>query len=216
MSPLDFYLFLYNFAQFLGWSAILLRMGIHYAEGKSEKDVWPAIGDLLFYFQWAAVLEVFHALVGLVKSSVSTTVVQVASRVLLTMIATYVPDAQKTWFLTLMVGSWAITEVVRYLFYSLNIVQATPSILVWLRYSLFLMLYPSGVIGEVGTLYSSLPYIHQTKLWSTEYEYINAYYALWVILFTYIPGLPYMMSHMIRQRKKSLAGTETAKHKKRQ
>ena len=52
-----------------------------------------------------------------------------------------------------MVASWAVIEIVRYLFYAAKLVsdnpEAMPYPLFWLRYSLFMVLYPSGISGEV-------------------------------------------------------------------
>uniref|UniRef100_A0A2P2K3W2 Very-long-chain (3R)-3-hydroxyacyl-CoA dehydratase n=1 Tax=Rhizophora mucronata TaxID=61149 RepID=A0A2P2K3W2_RHIMU len=36
---------------------------------------------------------------------------------------------------------------------------STPSWLLWLRYSTFLLLYPTGISSEVGLIYLALPYL---------------------------------------------------------
>ncbi len=46
----------------------------------------------------------------------------------------------------LYVGAWTVTELVRYSFYTFQAASwAAPYALVWLRYSLFIVLYPIGV-----------------------------------------------------------------------
>eukprot|EP00913_Durusdinium_trenchii_P020344 g19112.t1 len=58
---------------------------------------------------------------------------------------------------TLFYVAWSITEVVRYSYYALNTAGVQLSPLTWLRYSTFLLLYPAGVTGELGTVYTALP-----------------------------------------------------------
>jgi len=214
---LKFYLFLYNIVQFGGWSFILFNIIKNLSEGESERATFASIVTPLFYFQNAAILEVFHSLLGFVRSPLLTTVVQVASRILLTAVVTYVPidphDITTFRIALLMVSSWSTVEIVRYLYYALNSFKVIPGFLLWLRYSLFIVLYPSGVAGEVGVLYRSLPFFRDNKHLNENFEII--YYALVFILITYIPGLPFMMSHMLHQRKKMLGShAEEDKHKK--
>lgn len=47
-------------------------------------------------------------------------------------------SAQTTVFFTLACTSWGLVEVPRYLFYALNLVNAVPYPLFWLRYRLVL------------------------------------------------------------------------------
>ena len=86
--------------------------------------------------------------------------------------------AQTTVFFVLACTSWGLVEVPRYLFYALNLLNAVPYPLFWLRYrfakhlcfiifslwnliykfefffnSLFAVLYPTGITGELGTMY---------------------------------------------------------------
>eukprot|EP00013_Stygamoeba_regulata_P025765 CAMPEP_0177663874 /NCGR_PEP_ID=MMETSP0447-20121125/20163_1 /TAXON_ID=0 /ORGANISM="Stygamoeba regulata, Strain BSH-02190019" /LENGTH=226 /DNA_ID=CAMNT_0019169749 /DNA_START=32 /DNA_END=712 /DNA_ORIENTATION=+ len=203
------YLVLYNVAQFIGWSCILFSLVRSLIQNEGDTfGVWAACGDLLVYFQFAAVLEVIHPLLGLVKTPVSTTAIQVASRVMLTTIALFVPPAQSHWVVALMIGSWSLTEVVRYLYYATNQLDVAPWALTYLRYSLFLVLYPSGVAGEIGTILVSLPYFKETQLWSfpiTDSIYFSFYYFLMAALVLYLPGLPVMYMHMLSQRRRVLS-----------
>jgi len=208
VSVVKIYLVVYNIIQLFGWSAILALLVNHYLSHKSVDSVWLSVGPALFAFQNAAVLEVVHAAFGFVRSPVLTTFIQVLSRVGLTLVATYIPIARESIFFSLMVGSWSVTEVVRYGYYALSqLTTNVPPLLVWLRYSLFLVLYPSGVVGEMGTLYSSLPYFAQHRPFSLFLPNplnfaFDSYYAVWVVLATYLPGLPFMYGYMMGQRRK--------------
>lgn len=102
-----------------------------------------------------------------------------------------------------MVLAWSITECVRYGFYlssnPLVLGKSTPYFIVWLRYSLFYVLYPAGVLGELGVIYQSLDDIRKIEIFS-----INLVYIIYLIMLVYIPGLPVMMMHMVKQRSKTL------------
>lgn len=79
-----------------------------------------------------------------------------------------------------MVISWCIAECVRYAYYFFNLAGGVPSIVNWLRYTLFFVLYPTGAGSEVLMMYVSLPY---AKAWNEYY-----YYLLIVLMLVYIPG----------------------------
>lgn len=54
---------------------------------------------------------------------------------------------QSHWSLFFMVVSWSLVEVPRYTFYALNLyISQVPYPIFFLRYSLFFVLYPTGVL----------------------------------------------------------------------
>lgn len=56
-----------------------------------------------------------------------------------------------------MVFAWSLTEVVRYLFYALSLLNVSAPFLNWLRYSTFIPLYPLGAGSEAYISYLTLP-----------------------------------------------------------
>lgn len=75
-----------------------------------------------------------HAATGIVPSNVILTTFQVLSRVMLVcgvLIAT--PDAIYSPGLPLALFAWAVTEIIRYAFYGLNLLNAVPKLLIFLR-----------------------------------------------------------------------------------
>jgi very-long-chain (3R)-3-hydroxyacyl-CoA dehydratase len=111
--------------------------------------------------------------------------------------------------LTTMVVSWAITEIPRYIFYAVNLVTTPPRALVVLRYSTFIPMYPSGAGSEWGLIFISLNEIWASKRYSYALPndlnvIFDFYWCCIVLLALYLPGLPFMYSHMISQRKKAL------------
>jgi len=78
-----------------------------------------------------------------------------------------------------MVISWSITEIVRYLNYAVGLVGQKPYPLLWLRYTLFFILYPTGAGSEFILAYTAL------DLFKVFNE--NAYYAVVFVLLLYFP-----------------------------
>ena len=129
-----------------------------------------AAGAPLLAVQTAAVLEIVHSLLRLVRSPWHTTLIQVASRVIVLWPYTQsFKESQSHWSLYLMVASWGIVETVRYLFYAAKLVsddpRAMPYPLFWLRYSLFMVLYPSGISGEVLQILTAFGSSEASPVW---------------------------------------------------
>jgi len=105
-----------------------------------------------------------------------------------------------------MVLSWALTEVVRYSFYACSLVGVTISALLYLRYTMFYILYPTGASSEAFLIYAVLPasppypglqsWLH--GMWKPA-DYVRA--GLFLIWW---PCLYAMYTHMLSQRRKVL------------
>lgn len=135
--------------------------------------------------------------------------------------------------------AWSITEIIRYSFYGLNLLDVVPGVLIFLRYvatnfsqskisnsfprdnsyliqinflfryTTFIILYPTGVSGELLCLYWAQNYAKNNSIWSIElpnaYNFSFSYYIfLWVVIILYIPLFPQLYMHMFALRKKVL------------
>ncbi|CAJ0573303.1 unnamed protein product, partial [Mesorhabditis spiculigera] len=210
MKPAELYLLAYNGLQVAGWALILVKTLSGLAEGLSWSQLYTNVECLVQIFQTAAVLEIVHCAIGLVRSPIATTIIQVFSRVSVVWPVLYkVHEARDSIGVPMLLVAWSITEVIRYSFYALNIVKSVPSFLVWCRYTFFIILYPMGASGELFTVVRSLNEVHAKKHFSLEMpNAINWSFSFWwyLVLFalTYIPGFPKMYLHMFGQRKKVL------------
>jgi len=134
--------------------------------------------------------------------------------VLLAVIAT--PNGKLSTGLPLALLAWSITEIIRYGYYACNLLNYVPKILVWLRYTTFIVLYPIGVTGELWCYYSAQEYaqanVHAYSMeLPNKYNFaFSFYYCLWFIMLSYIPFFPHLYLHMFSQRNKILG----ADHKK--
>ncbi|EKE37434.1 hypothetical protein ENUP19_0274G0055 [Entamoeba nuttalli] len=201
MDAKKVYLKVYNLSMVVGWTFILVTYFLKALEtGFDAPLMYPHVRIALMIFQYGAILEIFHAITGLVPSPLGTTITQVFSRVVLVAVLEYIPESRALGFL-LLGCAWSVTEVIRYSFYSFKLFGlAVPYPLLWCRYSFFIVLYPMGVSGEVITLFKSLPYFRTV----TVFGLFPASYIIWALILYYIPGLYMLYTYMLSQRKKVL------------
>ncbi|KAK3160348.1 hypothetical protein QOZ80_1BG0058360 [Eleusine coracana subsp. coracana] len=210
------YLSIYNWVVFYGWAQVLYYAVMALRESGHEA-VYPAIERPLQFAQTAAIMEIFHGLVGLVRSPVSATLPQIGSRLFLTWGVLYsFPETQTHILVTSLVISWSITEIIRYSFFGMKeALGFAPSWLLWLRYSTFLVLYPTGITSEVGLIYIALPFMKASEKyclrmpnkWNFSFDYS---YGSILAMAIYVPGSPHMYNYMRAQRKKALSKAKAA------
>jgi len=208
--PSTAYLFLYNLIQAVGWTAIAVLAVMHYSAHDTYVGLYTDVKKLLNIFQTLAFLEVVHAAVGLVRTGTFFTLIQYLSRVFLIWGVVYmVPEAQDQIGFLFIVIAWCITEIVRYSFYMGTLASFVPFPLVFARYTLFIVLYPLGVLGELTCIYKALPHVKARGILSialpnTANMSFNYYSVLIFIGLIYIPFFPQLYLHMFAQRKKAL------------
>uniref|UniRef100_UPI00398E799A very-long-chain (3R)-3-hydroxyacyl-CoA dehydratase 2 n=1 Tax=Pristiophorus japonicus TaxID=55135 RepID=UPI00398E799A len=211
------YMVIYNVVMTAGWLVIavgLIRAGL--AKG-TYHGLYYSIEKPLKFFQTGALLEILHCAVGIVPSSVVLTGFQVMSRVFLTWAVTHsVKQVQNEDSVLLFVAAWTLTEIVRYSFYTFSLLNHLPYLIKWARYTLFIILYPMGVTGELLTIYAALPHVRKTGLYSVtlpnKYNISFDYYTILIlVMISYIPLFPQLYFHMLRQRRKVLTTAEPSK-----
>ena len=203
MKPVDMYLVLYNFACMCGWGGGLVLAGQSLiATGGDLTKCWDAMAPSLQPAQWAMCLEVVHAMLGFVKSPVAVTFMQVSSRIVALCCVLFSSTMNTTWHAGLMAISWSLVEVPRYAFYLNTLLgpggqKGTLYPVFWMRYSLFALLYPTGITGECFTYYGCAfndPTF--TALWGGA-----AAAFIKLTLAMYVPGGPFMYFNMVGNRR---------------
>ncbi|TFK22594.1 PTPLA-domain-containing protein [Coprinopsis marcescibilis] len=166
---------------------------------------YSRIGPQTTIIQSFAILEVLHVLLGWVRSPIATTTMQVSSRLFLVWgITQMFPQTHSNPIFTSMVLAWSITEVIRYAFYAYNLLGYTPSVLLWLRYSTFYVLYPIGASSEAFLMLATLPQTSPipSSLIPWKSTWTIGQYARGALFTIWWPGLYAMISYMIGQRRK--------------
>jgi len=195
---------------------------------KSSKDIFTANGlysnveFLLQVFQTAAIMEVVHAAIGLVKSNPVLVFLQVLSRLVVVWLITWnFKEAQNSIGLLICCLCWSLAEIVRYLYYALNILNKVPYFITWCRYSFFIILYPVGISGELIAMYNAYEYLTPLNI-RKNYSYFlpnqlnfsfDLKYFIAIGMLLYIPVFPQLYTHMLSQRKKMLGGAPRDKKK---
>jgi len=206
------YLVLYNTLQTIGWSVLLVQILLHYVRGGVHNQLYEAVHTTVQIFQTAAVLEIFHAAFGLVKSNVQVTFQQVFSRVYVVWAILYLcPTSRLSLGVPLLLLAWSFTEIIRYSMYAIQLVGTPPYWLTWIRYTFFIVAYPTGVSGELLCMYSAFLEASANKKYSmTLPNAFNATFSFPLIIaaigLAYIPFFPQMYLHVFSLRRKVLGG----------
>lgn len=199
------YLFVYNLASAAGWAYVLFLAIVALIAGKAPFPFYETVKFPLQLVQTAALLELFHSLFGIVRSPFLPTFLQVGSRVGILWVFVNAFYSQLPHFsIYLIVISWALVEVPRYLFYAINIfVDKVPFPIFFLRYNLFLILYPTGITGE-------FLFLLQTLLFANRIHFVPLFYIALFSILLYPPFAPFMYFHMIKQRNRASASRRAA------
>ncbi|XP_062849168.1 very-long-chain (3R)-3-hydroxyacyl-CoA dehydratase 1 [Trichomycterus rosablanca] len=202
----------YNIAMTAGWLVLAVAMTRYYLQKGTHKGLYRSIARILKFFQTFALLEIGHCAIGIVRTSVIVTGVQVSSRIFMVwFIANSVRQVQNQQSVILFLVVWTLTEITRYSFYTFSLLNHLPYFIKWARYNLFIVMYPLGVIGELMTIYASLPYVRKSGMYSmrlpNKYNVsFDYYYFLIIVMLSYIPLFPQLFLHMLRQRRRVLHG----------
>lgn len=199
-SPLTrYYLVAYNAISFALWATCTLRGAFLAATATPLPTIFNEIySPLLITTQSLAILEILHSLLGIVRAPVTTTAMQVASRLLLVWGVMYPfhergdglgivggdGDGSKIGNLAFLgcLSAWGITECIRYGFFALQVLgTGVPGWWTWLRYNTFYVLYPVGISSECVLVVKGLkPAAELYPLYR---------WFLVVVLVIYVPGM---------------------------
>ncbi|KAL6928354.1 hypothetical protein ACO0SA_003092 [Hanseniaspora valbyensis] len=198
-SPFKIPLVLYNFISCLLWSVHLYKTIQFVSEGDFNKIqvFYKNTQYFLTITQSLAVIEIFNSLFKIVRSPIVTTAAQVFSRLLIVIgafqLMPKIGQEIGIEYITLSLA-WGLTEVVRYAFYGLNLLNIKSKIIIFLRYNMFPLLYPLGVTSELIVLFKT----------SNLCDNLLVKIIYIVSMLAYIPGFPVLFSHMWIQRKKAM------------
>uniref|UniRef100_A0A803KS32 Very-long-chain (3R)-3-hydroxyacyl-CoA dehydratase n=1 Tax=Chenopodium quinoa TaxID=63459 RepID=A0A803KS32_CHEQI len=149
----NLYLFTYNFAQTIGWAVALIQILIGFTSTKSFNGAFASSGQIICLLQKAAFLEVIHGALGIVPSGVLLPLMQWGGRShYLLAIAGKIVELQTSPSIFITFVAWSISEIIRYSNYALSCIGDCPYWSTYVRYTVFIPLYPVGVAGETHSL----------------------------------------------------------------
>ncbi|CAK42853.1 hypothetical protein AnigIFM59636_008738 [Aspergillus niger] len=189
------YLVTYNSINALLWLYIFSSIVV--SPFQSPQTTYSTLEPWTRWTQTIAILEILHA--SLTRSPIFTTFTQIFARSVQVWAINYAyPETTSpSPAYKYMLLAWSFADAIRYSYFAvLSAGAPVPSLLRWLRYSLFLILYPVGIGSEWWLMFQALRVTNSIPV-----------QALFIFfLFLYGPGSPMMYSYMVKQRKKTLAG----------
>ncbi|MBX7225110.1 MAG: protein tyrosine phosphatase-like domain-containing protein [Chitinophagales bacterium] len=182
------YLVGYNFTSAFLW--LFIGIAVWFQETMLQ---WNLLYMLLI-IQSFAFLDMLHALKKWVKTNPVQSFVQTSARIIMILLMICI-DERNIKFSTIKITTtiWMIAEVVRYAYYGFNLLKKI-NVFQFLRYHLFIVLYPAGVLLE---------YIIGYQFLKTQYFKWNFITILVGLFFlSYIYFFPILYKHMLKQRKR--------------
>lgn len=180
------YLIGYNFTSALLW--LFIGIAVWFYETSQNKN-WLY---LLLLIQSFAFLEIFHALKKWVKTDPIQSFIQTSARMIIIVLMMCIAE-RNIWFaaINITITIWMIAEVGRYAYYGFNLLKKV-TIFQFLRYHLFIVLYPAGVFFEYIIGYQFFKTMH------FKWNFITLFIGLFFL--SYIYFFPKLYRHMLKQR----------------
>ncbi|CAG5896201.1 unnamed protein product [Menidia menidia] len=124
----------YNIAMTAGWLVLAITMIRFYVKKGTHKGLYRSIARTLKFFQTFALVEVGHCAIGIVRTSVIVTGVQVCSRIFMVWFVTNgIRQIQNEESVILFLVVWTVTEITRYSYYTFKLLNHLPYFIKWAR-----------------------------------------------------------------------------------
>ncbi|KAL4884659.1 tyrosine phosphatase-like protein [Aspergillus karnatakaensis] len=200
------YLLVYNLVSALLWLRILVGVVSISTSASNEHattttSIYTTLEPWARWTQTLSIIEILHSATGLTRAPIFTTFTQIFARSVQVWFINhkYPTITAPSPFYGAMLFAWSLADVVRYGYFVGLLGGIDSSSLMkfvrWLRYSLFIVLYPIGIGSEWWLMWKAKGV--------TEDAVLRAVW--WFCLGLYGPGSVMMYTYMLKQRKKTLA-----------
>jgi very-long-chain (3R)-3-hydroxyacyl-CoA dehydratase len=210
------YLACYNLGMFLAHFYVLLSLLYGYVTVGREytERFWDAHRAQLIVCTALQYFDVFHAFMGIIKSDVKTSLIQVTGRLAILYIIDGNPQIHTAVSSFALAVTYFSIEMFRYPFYTLSSLKLELWPISWLRYNMWIPLYPTGLFLELITMIRSVPYYYTTGKYGFSLpNAVNCSFNFGVFLAVFVvtafPLIAYkLLLHMHRQRKKKMIDSQ--------
>lgn len=224
MDAKSIYLFIYNLFQLVGYLFIFIVLSINYYRDGFHATVgntFKIVGNVMKFCQLLQYLEVMHPMFGYTKGNPLYPFLQVTGRnfILFCMIDAE-PQAQKKAVTLLLFLTWSMIECVRYPYYVLSLIKFEIALITWLRYTLWIPLYPLGAFLEGVIVLRNIPIFEETEKLSIKMPnkwnvtFCMCTFMKYYLLFGLMPGITIMMKYMAKVREAKLKTTKVRRGEK--
>eukprot|EP01135_Chromosphaera_perkinsii_P007604 Nk52_evm60s914 gene=Nk52_evmTU60s914 len=167
------YLFCFNVALFCGFGFTFLKSIEKFNELEKVFDnaqQWMRICILMCF------MEAVHPILGFVKTGCMAPLLQASGRAFVFFaVIDPVPEMHREAITGILFIVWSGIEIFRYPFYAFSLILNEGNTILggftWLRYSIWVPLYPVGMGCEFYLMYKVLPFVVVYEL--TTYEFLN-------------------------------------------
>ena len=211
------YLVCYNSFMFSGFLYAFLTLAFKYATEGDEfvPKAFPSVGYVFKFLQLVSIIEVLNPLFGFTKGSIVEATIQVFGRLIfLFLMIDAEPRMQTNPVVFYLLLTYASIEIVRYPYYLFRVFDKDVGVVTWLRYSIWVPLYPIGLISEATLAYRCIPFFEETGKFSVQLpnEYnLSFYFPNMIRAYLLIGFFPFsytQMIHMYNQRCKRLGAQQ--------
>uniref|UniRef100_A0A8D8TSW5 Very-long-chain (3R)-3-hydroxyacyl-CoA dehydratase n=1 Tax=Cacopsylla melanoneura TaxID=428564 RepID=A0A8D8TSW5_9HEMI len=128
----DCFLVCYNGLQILGWCCLFTHMLLF--SNEAPNILWHNLQNTLIACTSFLLLELFYSLWGIVRTNTSTVFFLILCRLIIVwgVLMSSLPALHNTG-LNLLILGWSTHEIIRYLFYCLDVMDCLPYLMIWLR-----------------------------------------------------------------------------------
>lgn len=208
---------------FCGFLYICSVLSLRYSRRGDEfiPEVYETVGNVVKMLHLMMGLEILHPMFGYTRGTVLEACLQVLGRnfviFLLIEAEPRMHDKPVVFYLFVI---YSVIEVIRYPYYMLRIYDIEFGLLTWLRYTIWIPLYPAGFVCEGVIALRDIPYFEETGKFSVSLpnKWNFAFYfpglLRFYLLFVFFPALYTMMNHMYHLRCKKLNIKQHARNKK--
>ncbi|KAK4883221.1 hypothetical protein RN001_006540 [Aquatica leii] len=216
------YLIIYNLLMFVGFTYVVSVLGVRYLRDGADfyPEVYDVLGSTIRYLHILQFSEVILLLIGWKPGAFLPSILQIGGRLLIIyLLIEPEPRLQIDSCIFFLYLVWSAVEIIRYPYYIMQVCKIKVSFLTWLRYTVWIVLYPIGFTCEGTVLYKSIPFLDDSKRFSISMP--NPYnitfslvtvIRIYLLLF-FIPTVYVLMSHMYKARAKKY-GTKSWKKQK--
>ena len=176
------------------------------------KDTYETVGNPMKFIHILQFLEVMHPLFSYTKGNPTVSFLQVCGRAFILFFMVEAESRMQTkpivFYIFLI---WTLVEVIRYPYYITKLLNLKFPVLKWLRYTIWMPLYPLGFVFEAIMILRNIPYFEETgkftislpNLWNLAFHFPTLM-RIYLLVLSF-PGMITMMSHMNTLRYKHLS-----------
>ncbi|XP_050296595.1 very-long-chain (3R)-3-hydroxyacyl-CoA dehydratase isoform X2 [Anthonomus grandis grandis] len=220
------YLPFYNLAMLCAFLYIAIILTVTIGKtGLNETlyaQTYPLVGRTVLFIQHLQALEIMHAYFGYVKGHWLMPLLQIFGRLAILIFNLELePRLQKMPCITWLFLSWVYGDIIRYIYYILNMTSSKNTFkqwvypfFKWLRYTAWIILYPIGFMCEAVIVFRHIIYLDaEPRYYLRMPNKFNVTFDLLTVfrlylLFVFLPGMYFLLKHMYKGRVKALGGSE--------